>query len=229
MRALRRSTRLAACFLVVLALSLGWPAAPPAQSRAPMEQPVPAAGPRVAYVYNADTASRDSFRALLELRGFQVDTVSLLGAQQFDFRAVQAILIGDDTGDDAHGWLGGTTALSNIASASKYTIGVGLGGAHFFDLLQLEIGRGNTQLGSDSGAAAVNPGDAASARQPWRTSRASASMPSARTRRVASRVGVNPPSVARARRRASAGVAPRATCAAASCSTWNCSSSSSSR
>jgi uncharacterized repeat protein (TIGR01451 family) len=161
MRALRRSTRLAACFLVVLTLSLGWPAAPPAESRSPLApagDPAPAAAPRVAYVYNADAASRDSFKALLELRGFQVDVVSLLDAQQFDFSVVGAILIGDDTGDDAHGWLGGTTALSNIATAGKYTIGLGLGGAHFFDLLQLGIGHSNTQVASDVGATAVNPG-----------------------------------------------------------------------
>src|SRR5262245_45171636 len=110
MFALRRSLTLV--FVVLIALMPGLAAWPPAQPAAAAI----AAPTRVAYVYDTDTASRDSFKTMLELRGFAVDLVPLSafgGPAPVDFAADQAILIGDDTGTDAAGWLGGGAALSN--------------------------------------------------------------------------------------------------------------------
>src|SRR5215212_9743596 len=94
MFALRRSLILVFILLVALMPGLAaWPSAPaPATALA--------ATPRVAYVYNTDTVSRDSFKTLLELRGFVVDLVPLAGvggAGEFDFSVDEAIIIGDDT------------------------------------------------------------------------------------------------------------------------------------
>src|SRR4029079_19794230 len=135
MLATRRSMMLVFVVLIALSPGLGWSRIPALPTAVALAAPT-----RVAYVYNTDTTSRDSFKTMLELRGFAVDLVPLAsvgGANPFNFSADQAILIGDDTGTDAGGWLGDPTALSQIATAGKNIIGIGYGGSHFFNALQL--------------------------------------------------------------------------------------------
>src|SRR6187549_2430148 len=88
MFALRRSLTLVFVLLIALMPGLAaWPSAP-----APAT--VLAATPRVAYVYNTDTVSRDSFKTMLELRGFVVDLFALADiTPTTDFSADQAIII----------------------------------------------------------------------------------------------------------------------------------------
>ena len=94
---------------------------------------------RVAYVYNTDTTSRDSFEALLTSRGLGVDLVTLAAAETFDFSNDQAIIIGNDTGNQ---WMSGAlpAAVSHVNAAGKPIIGVGEGGYAFFGRLALAIG-----------------------------------------------------------------------------------------
>jgi uncharacterized repeat protein (TIGR01451 family) len=158
MLAARRSMMLVFVVLIALSPGLGWSRIPALPTAVALAAPT-----RVAYVYNTDTTSRDSFKTMLELRGFAVDLVPLIaggGAETFDFTADQAILIGDDTGTDAAGWAGSAVAINNLATAGKNIIGIGYGGSHLFNALQLSIGRGNALPGTDAGATAVNPGDA---------------------------------------------------------------------
>ncbi|HEU5101743.1 MAG TPA: DUF11 domain-containing protein, partial [Roseiflexaceae bacterium] len=158
MFALRRSLPLV--FVVLLALMPGLAAWPPT----PAPAIVSAATTRVAYVYNNDTASRDSFKTLLELRGLTVDLVSLTQAETFDFAVDQAIIIGDDTGGLVPGagyqWLGSPTALRNISGPEKYTIGIGQGGSLFFQARGLFINWLQSWYDGATDAFALNPGAA---------------------------------------------------------------------
>ncbi len=152
MFALRRSLILVFVLLIALMPGLAaWPSAPaPATALA--------AAPRVAYVYQADTTAANSFKTMLELRGFAVDLFALADiTPTTDFSADQAIIIADDT-SGPNGW---DLPLAGILiGLNKYTIGLGDGGAAFFDVSQLSIGKSNTQPGTGPDATAVNPGDA---------------------------------------------------------------------
>ena len=117
----RRSFPLIVAFLLALLLSSGWlgaPATPSARAQAP----------RVVYVFKDDTVSRDSFKALLTLRGFDVTlaTVDDVTLGSVDWTNVQAVIIGDDTSNpaDPYDWAGRTLPVPD----NLYIIGIGLGG-----------------------------------------------------------------------------------------------------
>jgi len=112
---------------------------------------------RVAYVYNTDTASRDSFQSLLTSRGVGVDLVTVVAAETFDFSNDLAIIIGDDTAAaGAAGAWGTAPALAHINAAGKPIVGVGQGGYTFFDQLSLAIGFSNGVAGNGADAVVVN-------------------------------------------------------------------------
>ncbi len=89
----RRSPTLTFVFLLALVTGVVWASgriAPTAQAQTK---------PRVVYVYGADTVSRDSFKTLLTLRGYDVTLVTPadITANDVDWDGVQALIIGDDT------------------------------------------------------------------------------------------------------------------------------------
>lgn len=155
-----RTVRLAALLLIAAVALATASAVPPARAQD---------APQVAYVYNSDTVSRDSFKAELELRGFAFTPITLAEANADapdpDFSQYDVIIIAHDTGDvaGAAGWLGGQLARDRIVRAMRYTVGIGFGGAQFFDidLLGLQIGFSNGITGLSRGVQAVNPGDPA--------------------------------------------------------------------
>src|SRR5262245_47639816 len=115
MFALRRSLTLVFVMALALMPSLGW-------QRAPEPAAALAALPRVAYSYQADTPAAGSFKALLNLRGYDVDVVTLAAAANFDFRADQALIIADDTAGP-NGW--DPTLAGILIGLNKYMIGLG--------------------------------------------------------------------------------------------------------
>lgn len=145
----RRSVRLNALILLSLVCGLAWPFAP-AQPTAQAATP-----PTVAYVYNDDTASRDSFKVALELRGFTVTPV-LQSDTDFDFSTVAIIIIGNDTV-----WSPTPRTFGRISSFGRFIVGVGNGGAAYFGARALAIGAPGVAGGSNTGAQAINPGDVA--------------------------------------------------------------------
>ncbi|HEU5319045.1 MAG TPA: hypothetical protein VFX49_23240, partial [Chloroflexota bacterium] len=116
------------------------PAAPPGSSA------------RVAYVYNTDIASRDSFTTLLAASGYAVDQVALSAAGTYSFAADSAIVIGPDTGS-GYTW-GSSGAAASVASFGKPVVGIGSGGGAFFSQLGTATGTtfhidwGNSWIGS---------------------------------------------------------------------------------
>jgi len=153
-----RTVHFAALLLIAAVALTALPVAPSARAQDT---------PKVVYVYNNDTASRDSFKAELELRGFAVTLLTLVEAGAdvpiLDFSQYDIIIIAHDTGGLAAGatWLGNGLASDRIIRAQRYTVGVGFGGAQFFDLLSLKIGFNSGVTGLSRGVQAVNPGDAA--------------------------------------------------------------------
>jgi uncharacterized repeat protein (TIGR01451 family) len=145
--------------LIAGAAALGGRGAPAAQAQV---------RPKLVYVYDNDTASRDSFKTMLELRGYDVTTVTTTTVTlgQVNWTDVQAVLIGDDTSNPANSydWGGRTLPVPD----NLYIIGIGLGGTSFFEEDQDPtpnaipvIGYGNSWSSTGKAAYAVDPGAAA--------------------------------------------------------------------
>ena len=115
--------------------------------------------PKVAYIYTTDTVSRDSFKTLLEVRGFSVVALTTAEVAQIPtlLDDVQVVIIGDDTSSsDPYNWDGAASTISR----SKYVIGVGRGGTSFFDdylSADSRLSYGKTWFSSGKGAFALNP------------------------------------------------------------------------
>ncbi len=110
---------------------------------------------RVAYIYSTDTASRDSFKFLLNGAGLSVDLVTLSAAQIFDFSNDISIIVGDDTGN-LNLW-GTAAAVTHVSSAGKPVIGVGEGGYAYFGQLGLAIGYPDAAHGPENDMGVVDP------------------------------------------------------------------------
>jgi uncharacterized repeat protein (TIGR01451 family) len=159
----RRSSILTFVFLLAVITSVVWAngrIVPTAQAQTK---------PRVVYVYDTDTVSRDSFKTLLTLRGYDVTTVtpSAITLDEVDWTGVQALIIGDDTNDPAttYAWAGRT----DLVPDNIYVIGIGYGGATFFEEDQdptnditgvPAIGFSNSAPGTGKSIIAVSPGAA---------------------------------------------------------------------
>lgn len=110
------------------------------------DQPMLLPAVRVAYVYEDDIASRDSFVELLTTFGYQAETLTVGEAEGFDFSTVESVIVADDSGEGST-W-GTNTALLNISSSGRPVIGVGEGGYAFFGQLGLAIGWPNGSAAS---------------------------------------------------------------------------------
>ena len=115
----------------------------------------PTTPPRVAYIYDTDTASRDSFDAMLTSRGFTVDLVPLGSAASYDFSPDEVIIVGNDTGT-AGNW-DAPGAIANVDGAGKPIVGVGEGGSSFFDDINIFIDWGQSWGASGDGIYVVDP------------------------------------------------------------------------
>lgn len=155
----RRITRLIALLLLASAVLATLSVGPPARAQDELA---------VAYVYQNDVVSRDSFKAELELRGFSFTpiTLSQLAAEIGpDLSPYDVIIVAHDTGAIGTGsaWLGSVLAGERIVRSGKYVLGVGFGGSQFFSipLINLKIGFNAGVTDGSSDVEAVNPGDAA--------------------------------------------------------------------
>ncbi len=110
---------------------------------------------RVAYIYDKDMTSRDSFKFVLNGAGLSVDLVTLSGAETFDFSNDLSIIVGDDTGI-LNAW-GTAEAVTNVSGAGKPVVGVGEGGYAYFGMLSLAIGYPNAAHGTESDMGVTDP------------------------------------------------------------------------
>lgn len=110
---------------------------------------------RVAYIYNQDTASRDSFKFILNGAGLSVDLVTVSAAETFDFSNDLSIIVGDDTGY-LNVW-GTAAAVAHVSAAEKPVVGVGEGGYAYFGQLSLAIGFPSAAHGPENDMGAIDP------------------------------------------------------------------------
>ena len=115
--------------------------------------------PRVAYVSPGDSTTRDGFKNLLIGNNIEVDAVDLSAAAAFDFRDEDTIILGPDTSSSGSVpvWLGSQAAKDNLLQSRRPILGVFEGGASFFDLIGLNIGRLHTWTISGYQATAFDP------------------------------------------------------------------------
>jgi hypothetical protein len=105
----------------------------------------------LAFIYNNDKESADSYQTLLEEAGFSLQQIRVQAAAKTDFRSFAAILVGSDT---ARLWGGSAQAVDK---AKKPILGLGEGGYDFFGDLKLAIGAPHGWHGNDRGVFLVNP------------------------------------------------------------------------
>jgi len=104
----------------------------------PMEAlPAQAAANEIAYIYDTDVASADSYKALLEANGYVVTLVHMDDVATTDFSTYGLIIVGQDTGD-TYTW-GDASSVSAIEGSGKPIIGLYRGGASLFQELGLSI------------------------------------------------------------------------------------------
>jgi hypothetical protein len=106
---------------------------------------------RLAYIYQSDKRSADSFRDFLEEADCSVRQIHCDAVAETDFRPFAAILIGSDTN---RVWRGLAKAVDN---ARKPILGLGEGGYYFFGDLKLAIGAPQGWHGNKTGVRPVNP------------------------------------------------------------------------
>ena len=145
----RQLSRLASLLGLLALLLAGAP--PPAGAAPAPAQKEPLSG-KIAYVFRADAAAADSFKALLEGRGYSVTLVPLAAVLATDFADFNLTIIADDTGD-LGAWgspADGAAQLARITAPNRPIIGLGEGGYAFFGRLALFIGWPNGWHGPES-------------------------------------------------------------------------------
>ena len=85
----------------------------------------------VVYLYESDTTAAGNFQTLLDANGYSVTEVAMTDAGSLNFNSYGVIVISTDSASNSP-W--GTTAVVNaIKSSNKPVLGLGAGGAYFFD------------------------------------------------------------------------------------------------
>lgn len=110
----------------------------------------------VAYIYVTDTASADSFGALLMETGIAVDMIPVAEVYKANLQQYDAIIVGADTGNGAV-W-GDQRALGAIVASEKPVLGIGEGGYAYFGQLGLATGYPNAAHGAGDRVLATNTG-----------------------------------------------------------------------
>jgi hypothetical protein len=99
---------------------------PSAPTATPTPTPIP-----VVFIYGASSAIAGNFQTLLNSNGYNVTTTTIAGASGLAMSNYAVILISDDSGNTTV-W-GNTTLVNAIIASAKPVLGLGVGGAHFFD------------------------------------------------------------------------------------------------
>lgn len=114
------------------------------------------AGFSALYIYDTDADLAASFKTLLDAQGFPTTLVALEALSEVALNPFSVILIGSDTG--AHYTWGGTAeAAKRLKACRKPILGLGDGGASFFEVIGLDIGYGSTMyISGVTGVAAAD-------------------------------------------------------------------------
>jgi len=116
---------------------------------------------KIIYIYKTDLALANTFKNLLQANGYIVDTIQQSAVASTNYSPYRVIIIGPDTGNPLTWTTGpwGDPAGSEagyIDSSGKPILGLGSGGALFFEARNLYISYGNCWTTSDTSVYAVN-------------------------------------------------------------------------
>lgn len=114
----------------------------------------------LAYVYNTDLSTANSYKGLLQADGYLVDLVPLANVLSTDFSTYRGILIGPDTGMTSSWGDDAGNQANHIRDAGPKIIGLGEGGYAFFGKLGLAIGWGKGAHGNRSAVYVVDTAQA---------------------------------------------------------------------
>ena len=89
-------------------------------------------GPAVLYILNNDTTSSGNFQSFLNGHGYNCKVVTYSAAVSETMANYSIILIGQDTYSGGS-WLGSAGLVNLIKNSNKPVVGIGYGGANFFD------------------------------------------------------------------------------------------------
>jgi len=106
------------------------------------------AGVPVAYVTSSDGTTANSFKSILEQRGFLLDLIPMGNVPIINFSNYEAILIGHETGNTTNWGDAAGNNANHIAAAGKPILGLGEGGYAFFGKLNLVVGYPNGAHGN---------------------------------------------------------------------------------
>jgi hypothetical protein len=115
-------------FLGVAALQTGCGSGSPAS---PSNNSTPFTTP-VLFIYSTDTSGAATFQSLLNAHGYSATTVTVSGASSANLSNYSVIILDSDTGSTVP-WSGSTTLPNAILASGKPVLGMGAGGAVYFD------------------------------------------------------------------------------------------------
>ncbi len=111
------------------------------------------------YIYSSDSAAANDFKSLLEGDDYLVDVIDMSQVMSTDFSKYRLVIVGADTGNAGSWGDNAGNQAGRIQDANGSVLGVGAGGASFFDKIGVtEIGWGQSWVGS--GARDVYAADA---------------------------------------------------------------------
>ena len=101
------------------------------------------------YIYAGDATAANQFKSLLEANDYQVDVINQSAVMSTDFSKYRLVLIGADTGSGGNWGDGAGNQANRIKDANGSVLGLGAGGASFFDKIGVtDIGWGQSWVGS---------------------------------------------------------------------------------
>jgi hypothetical protein len=109
---------------------------------------------KIAIIYKEISTDAASFKTLLETRNATVELVEISDVAITDFSSFSLIIIDSNTGY-IYDW-GTTEAVTNITNSGKLVLGLGFGGASFFENFGLSINWGHGWTNSDQNGTDVD-------------------------------------------------------------------------
>ena len=108
----------------------------------------------IAIIYKETSTDAASFKTLLESKNISVELVEISNVATADFSAFSLIIIDSNSGYQ-YAW-GTTEAVANISNSGKLVLGLGFGGASFFENFGLLINWEHGWINSDQNGTNVD-------------------------------------------------------------------------
>ena len=115
--------------------------------------PAQAAANEIAYIYDTDGASANSYKSLLDANGYSVTLIQMDDVATTDFSGYGLIIVGNDTGNL---WDDNPDSVLAVDDSAKPIIGLGEGGYDFLGEIGLDIGTPYGAHGSENRIYAVD-------------------------------------------------------------------------